>query len=290
MSDLDPHSEPNREINISWVENASDDDERLRRTLELTKFLLEKAKKAGRMTELDGWQLLVAWTGLMAPIHSYRRARRERRWERSGRTRGLQWAAVVFDKDERTIRRWCERGVFPGAFRTAGGHWRIPARVVEEVRQRHPSGLGRGARTLWGTQKWKQLKHFLDELDRAGGDIMSWIGAIQGIDPSEVPNPEKIVDHVLRARSQGKDELARLYTAAVQIHSSKPQGRVTTAKLASALRVHTATLYRRYGAGQIRKAIRLAEAPRGPCRANVTDNENGASIAEETVMDVPEQS
>lgn len=280
MSDLDPPRNLKDRLSIARVEEAQDDDQRLRRAVELTKLLWEKAKKAGGMTELDGWQLVVAWTGSMPSISSYRRARRERRWEKSGRMHGLQWAALVFDKDQRTIRRWCERGVFPGAFRTAGGHWRIPARVVEEVRQKNPSGLGRGARTLWGTQKWKQLKHFLDELDRVGGDIMSWIGAIQGNDPSEVPNPEKIMDHVLRARSQGKDEVARLYTAAVQIHSSNPNGRVTTAKLASALHTHTATLYRRYGAGQIRRAIRLAEAPRGPLPANVADTDEGASLEE----------
>ncbi len=288
MSDLDHRCAPNDGISIKWVEDALDDDERLRRTLELTKFLLEKARKAGGMTEIDGWQLVVAWTGAQVPIHSYRRAQRERRWMRNGRSRGLQWAAVVFDKDPRTIRRWCEDGVFPGAFRTKGGHWRVPIQVVEEVRQKHPKGRGRASRTLWGTRQWKELKRFLDDFDRVGGDILSWIAATQGMAPSEVPPPARIVDHVLRARTLGRTEVARLYTAAIQVQTSDPDGRVRTAKLASALRIHTATLYRRYGAERIREAIRLAEGPRGPLPANATNAEVGASLSEETAMDILE--
>jgi AraC-like DNA-binding protein len=33
--------------------------------------------------------------------------------------------AKRLEKSPRTIRRWCDRGLVPGAYRTPGGHWRI---------------------------------------------------------------------------------------------------------------------------------------------------------------------
>lgn len=31
----------------------------------------------------------------------------------------------------KTVTRWCASGVFPGAIRTEGGHWRIPRTDLE---------------------------------------------------------------------------------------------------------------------------------------------------------------
>ncbi len=36
----------------------------------------------------------------------------------------LSKASCLLGKDVATVRRWCERGFIPGAYRTAGGHWR----------------------------------------------------------------------------------------------------------------------------------------------------------------------
>lgn len=66
--------------------------------------------------------------------------------------------APFIEKDARTLRRWCEAGLVPGAFQSAGGHWRISGKSLQDVirgilavkpkfsRRRsesaYPSGLG----------------------------------------------------------------------------------------------------------------------------------------------------
>jgi len=37
----------------------------------------------------------------------------------------LSQIAPFIEKDSRTLRRWCQAGVVPGAYQTPGGHWRI---------------------------------------------------------------------------------------------------------------------------------------------------------------------
>lgn len=40
-------------------------------------------------------------------------------------------AAVIGGVTDQTIRRWCEKGKFPEAFQTDGGHWRIPQKYLK---------------------------------------------------------------------------------------------------------------------------------------------------------------
>ncbi|MFH1468169.1 MAG: helix-turn-helix domain-containing protein [Pseudomonadota bacterium] len=35
-----------------------------------------------------------------------------------------------------TVKNWLESGIFPGAYRTGGGHWRFPVEEVEAARAR----------------------------------------------------------------------------------------------------------------------------------------------------------
>src|SRR2546427_3631681 len=37
----------------------------------------------------------------------------------------IREVADSFQKNTRTVRRWCERGFVPGAYRTKGGRWRL---------------------------------------------------------------------------------------------------------------------------------------------------------------------
>ena len=56
-------------------------------------------------------------------------------------------AAALLGVTENTVKNWIALGTFPGAFRTEGGHWRIPAEEVlalrdasHQVRARNRSG------------------------------------------------------------------------------------------------------------------------------------------------------
>ncbi|WP_404459824.1 helix-turn-helix domain-containing protein [Sutcliffiella horikoshii] len=40
-------------------------------------------------------------------------------------------AAIIGGVTDQTIRRWCEKGKFPEAFQTDGGHWRIPQKYLK---------------------------------------------------------------------------------------------------------------------------------------------------------------
>lgn len=48
--------------------------------------------------------------------------------------------AEIMDVSDQTIRRWCEKGKYPEAFQTEGGHWRIPQKyfklTLEQARNR----------------------------------------------------------------------------------------------------------------------------------------------------------
>lgn len=50
-------------------------------------------------------------------------------------------AAEIIGVSDQTIRRWCEKGKYPDAFQTEGGHWRIPKKYFkisyEQARKRN---------------------------------------------------------------------------------------------------------------------------------------------------------
>lgn len=43
-------------------------------------------------------------------------------------------AAALLGVTENTIKNWIALGTFPGAFRTEGGHWRLPSEEVHALR------------------------------------------------------------------------------------------------------------------------------------------------------------
>jgi excisionase family DNA binding protein len=45
-------------------------------------------------------------------------------------------AALLGVASPNTVKNWLQGGYFPGAFKTAGGHWRFPREEVEAVRFR----------------------------------------------------------------------------------------------------------------------------------------------------------
>ena len=47
-----------------------------------------------------------------------------------------QAAQLLGVSSANTVKNWLEAGQFPGAFKTAGGHWRFPLDEVEAVKAR----------------------------------------------------------------------------------------------------------------------------------------------------------
>lgn len=47
----------------------------------------------------------------------------------------VQAAEVLGVSSPNTVKNWMENGMFPGAYKTRGGHWRFPRSEVERVRE-----------------------------------------------------------------------------------------------------------------------------------------------------------
>lgn len=96
------------------------------------------------------------------------------KWERdTGRTKpskSLAWLARALKKDKRTIRRYCERGLIPGAYRTTGNHWRVKQtnkrKVLIQVRQAI-SSFSRKRKTLSEERKAQRLENLNDRIWKA---------------------------------------------------------------------------------------------------------------------------
>jgi excisionase family DNA binding protein len=57
-----------------------------------------------------------------------------------------QVATLLGVSSANTVKNWLEGGWFPGAFQTAGGHWRFPLDDVEAVKSRLESLRARNNR------------------------------------------------------------------------------------------------------------------------------------------------
>lgn len=64
------------------------------------------------------------------------RLRQERKREVSATLTSAQAAQILGVSSSNTVKNWLRGGFFPGAFRTAGGHWRFHRTEVLAVKQR----------------------------------------------------------------------------------------------------------------------------------------------------------
>jgi excisionase family DNA binding protein len=66
-------------------------------------------------------------------------------------------AAEILNVSDQTMRRWCEKGKYPEAYQTEGGHWRIPKKYfkvdLEQARNRN------------------EFSRKLDEINRQAGEV-----------------------------------------------------------------------------------------------------------------------
>ena len=270
------------------------------RLFKWTSRVMKKWRTTG-INELEGYQLLLIWSQRKVTTALARQRKRELRFEENGRVNGLQYAAIVFEKDERTIRRWCEKKYFPGANQTDGGHWRIPIPVVEMVYKLHPKGFGRSARSLFGTKDWKLFKKDAVLLFvRRFGEAMALEAALQDKSESEfatapVPFSRTAVDKLKTVIDTGQTDYANLRYLARRLFKEDPNRPINYKLLAAALRINPSTLYRRYGKAGVRSAIKAAAKPirqreaelkEAPVRRELTEEELDAAELQETFSEI----
>lgn len=66
-------------------------------------------------------------------------------------------AANILNVSDQTMRRWCEKGKFPEAYQTDGGHWRIPRKYFKL--------------DLEQTKKRDNFLKKLDKINRQAGEV-----------------------------------------------------------------------------------------------------------------------
>jgi hypothetical protein len=253
---------------VDDILNAPTQEELEARLLPWTAKMMRKWQTVG-ISEMEGQQLLLCWKQKEVGTAAGRQRTREQRFEQNGKLNGLQYAALVFEKDVRTIRRWCEKGYFPGATRTQGKHWRIPVRVVEQVRRLRPKGFGRGNRSLFGTAIWKQFKKDLWlDFGKRFMQASAMEAALQDKSQSEfhsapVPFSSRAIDTLKIAVDTGQTAYTDLKLLARRLYREDPSRRIDYKLLAATLRIAPSTLYRRYSRVEIRSAIKAAKVSLG---------------------------
>ena len=260
---------------LEYLLEARNDEELLARAWEWTKPRLRKLRTGG-LTEQEGYLLLFLWGGKKEVTAESRRRKRNVMALSAGNSKSLHWAADCFSKDTKTIRRWCEKGHFPGAFKTAGGHWRIPFSAVQEVYERrppwkYPQGFGRRPKTLFGTKAWKQFKKdFLRPLFEGIERSCETEAALRDdsqkqFSTTPTPPSEEAIEGLRRMVNGAAAKYGGLRFFARRLHLEDPCRRVTAKLLADRLNIHRSTLYRRFPKEEeVKSAIKAATTPLRP--------------------------
>jgi hypothetical protein len=148
----------------------------------------------------------------------------------------LQLLAKRLRKSQRQVRRYCELGLIPGAFRTPNGHWRIPLRdgTVREAKTAITK-FSRREKRIRNSRKWKMF---------TGTHPNSYEGELPLTDPApgegEAPVPDKLA---LRIAARKSPHYSNLYPYLV--YAARNEGFITAKGLAEKLGISRATLYRR---------------------------------------------
>jgi hypothetical protein len=178
-------------------------------------------------------------------------------------------------KNQRSIRRWCELGIIPGAYRSKGGHWRVrrfklreQLKVIERVKKfaRVRSSLPKNNQILFDKEAWQWLADGgWEKLTKANALLLSAYGLDHQTSLTEkLPNDlrrllcdtpihKAISQKMFSAAQLGQ---ADLHKAARLILSRSPSGNALSAKaLARELKMSRATLYRKFLAKDIQAAL-----------------------------------
>jgi AcrR family transcriptional regulator len=183
--------------------------------------------------------------------------------------------ARKLNKHPRTIRRWCELGLIPGAYRTKGGHWRIRRfRIHEQLRvseciekfARHRGSFPEDYLPPFDKELLEWLKDGGQKrYKRATRLLLATHGLSNETFLTERLTDEqsRILDHTPidtaitpEMRRAGKLPHSDLHVAARAILSRSASGKVTARALAAELKVSRMTLYRKpYGKDALRAVI-----------------------------------
>lgn len=166
----------------------------------------------------------------------------------------LKYAAIYWKKDQRTIRRWCEKGVFKRARRTKGGQWRIPQIHVKNVDLKRLAKLFRQPKTVFGLKASKDMDGVFWSLRQTTKQAQVLDEISRGITGKPVSGPF-VSDDALDISIEDPKRI-RIQSCARKL--ALDSGHVEIWALAKAMGISRATLYRRYGPKMIRSAIQKA--------------------------------
>lgn len=132
--------------------------------------ILKKWARHIELTEDEAWTLLNCFEDIAKPdsrpVPATASHRRERL--RSVQPKSKDSLAVFslaletylfVEKDTRTIRRWCQRDLIPGAYQTTGGHWRVkwtPQGMLAVAKG--IAGVTRLPKNLLRSRRWKNFE------------------------------------------------------------------------------------------------------------------------------------
>lgn len=180
-------------------------------------------------------------------------------WKRPAKS--LEWLARRLRKTARTVRRYCENGLVPGAFRTPKGHWRVNynLQLVEAVR-RAIEKFERNSKNKPGYVA-KRANPSGRRLGKAvmDAELAYALARTAGAYTDEDERMQKKLPNWALGAAHKKRRLTLL--VAVAKHLAKDDGIVTANALASALRISRATLFRLYSAKEMREAKMAAQEP-----------------------------
>jgi hypothetical protein len=190
----------------------------------------------------------------------------------------LKWAAQYWNKDQRTIRRWCRNGVFRNAYQTKGGHWRIPFLKESDIDLERLRACYRNPKSLFQSEYAKSLKEFFSALGDATdtAQILDLI-ATEVRKQSVTNGPAKVSNDALDLAVEERKRI-RLEARARMLVLDR--GYVTATALAMKLGISRATLYRNYGTKMVRTAIQRASRSVNCDTPATTQNSLSDEVAE----------
>jgi excisionase family DNA binding protein len=204
----------------------------------------------------------------------------------------LKNLALQLGKSERTVRRWCDRGLIPGAYRTKGGHWRIPKEAIRRYDEIAKSAES-FSRTAW-EKRWASGYGRTESERRIGWPLSLRVSAalkdltyadIATLGPEDDRFREFFTEPGEPYISKGEEMVAELgrenihFLIHVATRELLAKGRaVTASNLAKELGISRSHLYRRFSKKQLAAARRGIAGTSAYMDSEATYRRNGQEL------------